>query len=310
MIFISHAAADNAWCRDFAGELQGAGHAVWYDESVLRGDTRYLPAHQRELQRCEVLVVVLTPEAWLSPLVQDDIHLALAEQRPIVSLILEPTDVTGFLLIRPWLDVSERAGGAVAREFIAELPALLAAEPTEAFPLGYDQRQAAAKVYLSWPIVAAQALLRQERHSRFVRFHAMQALLCQWFVSILLLITVVGGVAAAALALTPLRTTVSQDTISVVLGTALLALYVTSFVAMFGSFPLSLTRAFILSGRPIRMPGWALALTLGMGLLWVPLIALCGGKNGRLVVLAPIADALLNRRDARARRRAATPPSR
>ncbi|WIG61481.1 MAG: hypothetical protein OJF49_004229 [Ktedonobacterales bacterium] len=105
-LFVSHSTQDNAWCRVLVAALQGAGYDVWYDEQGLTGGATWVETLQREVQSREVFVVVLTPEAWASPWVQEEVKLALATRRTILPVMLKPTAVEGFLVTRQWVDVS------------------------------------------------------------------------------------------------------------------------------------------------------------------------------------------------------------
>jgi hypothetical protein len=105
-LFVSHSTQDNEWCRSLVAALKAAGNDVWYDEQGLTGGATWVETLQREVQARDVFVVVLTPEAWASPWVQEEVRLALATRRTILPVMLKPTAVEGFLLTRQWVDVS------------------------------------------------------------------------------------------------------------------------------------------------------------------------------------------------------------
>jgi formylglycine-generating enzyme required for sulfatase activity len=106
-LFVSHSTQDNAWCRELVTALKAAGYDVWYDEQGLTGGAVWIETLQREVQSRDVFVIVLTPEAWTSPWVQEEVRLALSTQRIILPVMLKPTSVAGFLMTRQWVNVAD-----------------------------------------------------------------------------------------------------------------------------------------------------------------------------------------------------------
>jgi toxoflavin biosynthesis protein ToxD len=106
-LFVSHSTQDNAWCRELVTALKAAGYDVWYDEQGLTAGAVWIETLQRELQARDVFVIVLTPEAWASPWVQEEVRLALSTQRTILPVMLKATPVAGFLMTRQWVNVAD-----------------------------------------------------------------------------------------------------------------------------------------------------------------------------------------------------------
>jgi toxoflavin biosynthesis protein ToxD len=106
-LFVSHSTQDNAWCRELVAALKAAGYDVWYDEQGLTGGAVWVETLQRELQSRDVFVIVITPEAWASPWVQEELRLALSTQRTILPVMLKQTPVAGFLLTRQWVNAAD-----------------------------------------------------------------------------------------------------------------------------------------------------------------------------------------------------------
>lgn len=173
LLFISHIATDSTWSGELADALSKAGYAVWSESLPLAS----LVQHQEALARCMGVLLVLTPEAWQSPLIQEDLRNALTYQRPVVSLLRQPTDVTDVLLIRPWIDVAFLSGGGAARSLLKHLPALLTDATPEPMPSASALRERAASMYQRSLRRRAWRIVGDERESRFVRFHAMQAMI-------------------------------------------------------------------------------------------------------------------------------------
>jgi formylglycine-generating enzyme required for sulfatase activity len=130
-IFVSHSTQDNEWCRPLVAALTAAHLDVWYDERGLSGGAEWVQTLQREVQARDVLLLVLTPEAWSSQWVQEEIQLAIATRRTILPVLHKPTPVEGFLLTRQWVDVIGLDAATAARRVLAALasPVVFPAAP-------------------------------------------------------------------------------------------------------------------------------------------------------------------------------------
>jgi formylglycine-generating enzyme required for sulfatase activity len=115
---MSHSSQDNVWCRTLVTALQRDGFDVWYDEQGLSGGAEWVQTLQREVQTREVFLLVVTPEAWNSRWVQEEIQLAIATQRTILPILLKPTTMEGFLLTRQWVDAVNQTSEVIARQVI------------------------------------------------------------------------------------------------------------------------------------------------------------------------------------------------
>jgi formylglycine-generating enzyme required for sulfatase activity len=131
-IFISHSSHDNVWCRDFVAGLQAAGWDVWYDEKGLSGGSAWLATIQREIEGHDAFLLVLTPEAWASRWVREELDLALATHRQILPVLYKPTQVEGFIRTRQWIDVVGLPSPAAAAKVSAALGA--PAQPASVSP--------------------------------------------------------------------------------------------------------------------------------------------------------------------------------
>src|SRR5262249_44566436 len=152
--------------------LRAAGHDVWYDEAgeaLAEDGARLMASIQEELQARDVVIPVLTPRAWASPWVRREVQLALATRRQILSVLLEPTEAEGLILVRPWLDGVERSPDVAARLVGELLPrSVQSGPPRNPLPSGTLQRELAADVYLSPPLLGPRRLLRAPDTTRFV----------------------------------------------------------------------------------------------------------------------------------------------
>ena len=122
-IFVSHSSKDNDWARPFAAALTAIGYDVWYDETGLQGGAAWIASIQHEVEMRDIFVLVLTPEAWESKWVQDDLQLAIATRRRIIPVLLRNTQVSGFLLTTQWITVIGEEPQAAARAAVMAIEA-------------------------------------------------------------------------------------------------------------------------------------------------------------------------------------------
>jgi formylglycine-generating enzyme required for sulfatase activity len=122
-LFVSHSSQDNDWCRPFVAALTSADPSldVWYDEHGLSGGSAWVQTLQQELQSRDVIVLVLTPDALASQWVQEEMQLALATRRTILPVMHKPSNLSGFLLTRQWVDVVDLSPEDAARKVLTAL---------------------------------------------------------------------------------------------------------------------------------------------------------------------------------------------
>lgn len=120
-IFLSHSTQDNEWCRPLVATLKANGFDVWYDEQGLTGGSAWVETLQGEVQARDVFIVILSPEAWSSPWVQEEVQLAIATRRMILPVLHKPTQVGGFLMTRQWIDATSLDPQTTAQRIVGAL---------------------------------------------------------------------------------------------------------------------------------------------------------------------------------------------
>ena len=122
-LFVSHSTQDNEWCRPFIAALKSADPSldIWYDEYGLSGGTEWVQTLQKELQARDVVVLILSPEALASQWVGEEIQLAIATRKTLLPVMHKPTNISGFLLTRQWVDVVGLAPEDAARKVLTAL---------------------------------------------------------------------------------------------------------------------------------------------------------------------------------------------
>ena len=101
-VFVSHSSQDVAWCRPLVAALRTAGYTCFYDEDSIPGTSAWVKMIEQGVQDCDVFILVLTPVAWSSRWVGEEVQLALVKDKRILVLVHETAHVEGLLLTRQW----------------------------------------------------------------------------------------------------------------------------------------------------------------------------------------------------------------
>lgn len=141
-VFLSHSHKDNGWCDGFVAELKNADIDVWYDREGLSVGAKWVQTLEKELQERDIYLMVVTPDAWASQWVRDELNLALGQRKHILGVLCKPTRVSGFLSTYQLLDVTHLSARQAAQKVAQALrgaPPLAqegksAAPPQRTFP--------------------------------------------------------------------------------------------------------------------------------------------------------------------------------
>jgi hypothetical protein len=92
-LFISYSRKDERFARQLAESLSEAGIDVWIDVDDIPAGMKWSTAVQRGLALCEVMVVVITPEAMASRNVEDEWQYYLDQGKPVVPVLRKPASI-------------------------------------------------------------------------------------------------------------------------------------------------------------------------------------------------------------------------
>lgn len=88
--FISYARADWAgFVSDFSTRLSASGSRVWLDQNYIEGGSDWLDAIGEALDVCDVLLLVLSPQALASKYVKMEYRYFFLNQKPIVPVVFQ-----------------------------------------------------------------------------------------------------------------------------------------------------------------------------------------------------------------------------
>jgi hypothetical protein len=103
-IFISYAHADSPFVDQLQADLQQQGLLAWVDRRGLVGGQKWRRQLQETLERAQVLLVVLSPEAVSSEYVQNEYGYAADEGKLVIPLYYRPCQVPLELRGIQWID--------------------------------------------------------------------------------------------------------------------------------------------------------------------------------------------------------------
>ena len=123
-IFICYSSNDNAWCHAFANALRVTDADIWYDASGLHDGAKWTETIEQEIEARDIFLVLLSPDAWDSYWVKLEIGLAFCTKRTIVPVMINQTEVTGFMRTIPFVDAIGMSAAAAAKAVAAHLATL------------------------------------------------------------------------------------------------------------------------------------------------------------------------------------------
>src|SRR5215212_2949961 len=91
-LFISHAASDRAWVREFTNALRDRGVGVWYDEFNIAVGDSVVDELERALRESEVVLLPVTRETVDDPNFRFELGAALAMNKRIVPIVADDVD--------------------------------------------------------------------------------------------------------------------------------------------------------------------------------------------------------------------------
>ncbi len=91
-VFVSFSHADESLVYPEIRWLQDQGIHIWYDEGI-SGGSRWRDAIAGHLSGCHLLLFFVTPRSVASQVCREELEFALDEERPILSVHLEPTEL-------------------------------------------------------------------------------------------------------------------------------------------------------------------------------------------------------------------------
>ncbi len=86
-IFISYSRRDQEFVLRLAVDLEERGAAVWIDQGDIQGGDRWRQSIATGIARCQIFLLVVSPDALRSPYVGEEIELALQAHKPILPIL-------------------------------------------------------------------------------------------------------------------------------------------------------------------------------------------------------------------------------
>lgn len=103
-IFISYAHNDMAFVDRLEADLRNQGFAIWVDRRSLQGGQQWHRELEEAIDRSQILLIVLSPEAVASDYVQSEYNYARDEGKVVIPLYYHPCKVPMDLRGIQWID--------------------------------------------------------------------------------------------------------------------------------------------------------------------------------------------------------------
>ena len=92
-VFISYGSADRERIQDLVSRMRQAGVTVWIDEAGIEGAAMWSEEIVGAINNCKVLILAISPNSTKSKNVVRELALASEEEKTILPVFLEPTDI-------------------------------------------------------------------------------------------------------------------------------------------------------------------------------------------------------------------------
>jgi hypothetical protein len=153
-IFISYSRRDSAYVGRLVAYLRGNDLPAWADSAINYGD-HWEDVICKQIDDCAAFVPVMTPAAWASPWVRNEVARARLKDKPILPLLLQGEHFFGL----SHLEAEDVTAGQLPQPaFLARLHALVgdtAVRPVVPAEAGPDRRRPG----WLWPAVVGLAVL-------------------------------------------------------------------------------------------------------------------------------------------------------
>lgn len=93
LTFISYSREDKEFALALAKELRSSGFLIWLDQLDIPTGSRWDDEVERALERCDIFMVILTPNSITSNNVKDEIGYAIDSNKQILPILLENAKV-------------------------------------------------------------------------------------------------------------------------------------------------------------------------------------------------------------------------
>ena len=160
-VFISYSSNDQDRVVKLADKLRTAGVSIWVDESGIGAATLWSKEIAGAIKGCKVLVLMVTPNSVKSKNVVKEVSLASEQNKQILPVILEPTQIPEALEYHlagiQHLDVDGMSASESSEEILPALQRLVGMESEEANAVGHGNRTSrrrSSNIWSDWRLYA------------------------------------------------------------------------------------------------------------------------------------------------------------
>lgn len=123
-VFVSYSHRDEHFARQLAEALSIAGVDVWIDVDDIPVGMKWSSAIMQGLQLCEVMILIITPDAMNSGNVEDEWQYFLDQGKPVVPVLRKPANIHFQLNRLQWVDFYNQPFDVALEYLFLELESL------------------------------------------------------------------------------------------------------------------------------------------------------------------------------------------
>ena len=142
LVFVSYARADSSLILPLARALLSRGIDLWVDQLRISPGVNWDKSIEEALDRCEKVLLFLSPASVASEEVLSELRVALNERKPVVPVLCQPCRIPRQLLLIQHVDLTGfRPGTEPPADEVDKILAALGAEPGPKVPPGEQIRK-------------------------------------------------------------------------------------------------------------------------------------------------------------------------
>lgn len=86
-VFLSYASHDRPWVSELVSALRASGVRAWFDEAEIQPGDRWQEQMEQALRESRMLILVLGPDGFASPMMFFELGAAIADRKRILALV-------------------------------------------------------------------------------------------------------------------------------------------------------------------------------------------------------------------------------
>jgi hypothetical protein len=162
-LFLSYSRKDSAMGDRIRTDLEAAGHNVWLDRDDIRGGEQWRTSIAEGIGKADRVVLLISPHSMASDNVGREVSLAEDLEKPIIPLLMEPSDIpAGFQYLLAgihYIEFEGRPYSTALAELVEDLGRAGAQKPSSTPGVPVTPRGRAWLIYAAVAVVVVASIL-------------------------------------------------------------------------------------------------------------------------------------------------------